>query len=343
MTSETTCRSLFTPEELTRSLPVSAHLKLAINQTRKEANAIIAGHSHKQLVIVGPCSIHDTKAALDYATQLKDYADQYRDELLIIMRVYLEKPRTTIGWRGLINDPHLDGSHDVAHGLTIARKLLLQLNELGMPAATEFLDPITPLYLADLISWGAIGARTTESQLHRQMAAGLPMPIGFKNNTDGNIQVAIEAIETAQYPHTYLGMMQNGLPSILHTSGNPNCHVILRGSREQPNYSPDDIANTAKQLIAQQLTPRLMIDCSHGNSHKNHLQQIHVADSVVTQLTLGNQAICGIMLESNLVSGKQHLSNHLVYGLSITDACLSLDETAPLLKKLAAAIKRNAS
>ncbi|MHB1220780.1 MAG: 3-deoxy-7-phosphoheptulonate synthase [Gammaproteobacteria bacterium] len=341
MTSETTCRALFTPEELIRALPLSARAKLAIDKTREEAKAIIAGNSQKLLVIVGPCSIHDTKAALDYATQLKEYADQYQDELLIIMRVYFEKPRTTIGWRGLINDPHLDGSHDVAHGLTIARELLIQLNELGMPAATEFLDPMTPLYLADLISWGAIGARTTESQLHRQIAAGLPMPIGFKNNTDGNVQVAIEAIQTAQYPHSYLGMTPNGLPSILHTPGNPNCHVILRGSREQTNYGPDDITSTVNGLNAQQLTPRLMIDCSHGNSHKNHLQQIHVADAVVTQLTLGNQAICGIMLESNLVSGKQHLSNNLIYGLSITDACLSLDETAPLLKKLAAATKRN--
>lgn len=326
-----------------QALPVSAPIQQFIHRTRKEAKAIIAGPHTKQLVVVGPCSIHDTVAALDYAKQLKTIADQYQDELLIIMRVYFEKPRTTIGWRGLINDPYLDGSHHIAHGLTIARKLLVELNELGMPAATEFLDPMMPLYLADLISWGAIGARTTESQLHRQLAASLDMPIGFKNNTDGNIQVAIDAIQAAQYPHTYLSTNHQGLPSIVQATGNPDCHLVLRGGRTGPNYSPEDIQTTINALQAHQLTARLMIDCSHGNSNKNHWQQAQVAQAVMTQMTLGNQAIAGLMLESNLISGKQPLQQPLVYGQSITDACLSLEETRPLLEKLALTVRRNAT
>lgn len=343
MNTETANRTLITPQGLIQAHPLPTPTKAFIDRTRTAIKAILTGQDQRQLVIVGPCSIHDTEAALDYATQLKQIADRYQDELLIIMRVYFEKPRTTVGWRGLINDPHLDGSHDIALGLTLARQLLLKINDLGLAAATEFLDPITPLYLTDLVSWGAIGARTTESQLHRQLAASLPMPIGFKNNTDGNIQVAIDAILAAQDPHAYLSVDQQAQPAIIRAPGNPNCHIVLRGGRYGPNYSPEDIQFTSNQLKTHQLTPRLMIDCSHGNSHKNYLQQTQVAEAISNQITLGNKTICGIMLESNLVAGKQSLGNSLVYGQSITDACLSLAETSPILEKLAHAVKRSAS
>jgi 3-deoxy-7-phosphoheptulonate synthase len=336
-------KPLLTPDSLIRSLPATPLALQTVTRTRRAACDILQHTPNKLLVIVGPCSIHDTKAALHYAEHLKKAADQFHQELLIIMRVYFEKPRTTIGWRGLINDPHLDGSHDIESGLTTARTLLLKLNELGMPAATEFLDPITPLYLTDLIAWSVIGARTAESQLHRQIASGLPMPVGFKNSTDGNIDIAIDAIKTASHPHHYVGLSHDGHPAVIHTPGNPHGHIILRGGRACTNYAENDIANTARALQDAGLSSRLIVDCSHGNSKKNHLDQLPVANHLIEQLNAGASPISGVMLESHLQAGKQALQQPLTYGQSITDACLAWEDTLPMLEKFALAVRRNQS
>jgi 3-deoxy-7-phosphoheptulonate synthase len=335
-------RHLIKPIELINELPQSPRITETIQVARQSIAKILQGHDPRLMVIVGPCSIHDTNAALEYAHLLKEAADQYQDELLIVMRTYLEKPRTTVGWKGIISDPLLDGSFDINAGLKMARKLLLDINGIGLPTATEFLDTIIPQYLSDLISWVAIGARTTQSQMHRELASGLSMPVGFKNTTDGNFKIAIDAVHAARHAHHFLGITKEGVTSILSTTGNENCHIILRGSNSATNYSSENIKDAAAILKNTNLIPRLMVDCSHGNSMKDHQRQLLVVDSVCEQLISGTTEIFGVMLESNLVAGKQshQHSGNLTYGQSITDACISWEETAPQLQKLALAVRR---
>jgi len=330
---------LIAPYQLIEALPqdvgVSAHVQLA----RQHIHEMMAGNDNRLLVVVGPCSIHDVDAALEYAKLLKSAADHFINELYIVMRVYFEKPRTTVGWRGLISDPYLDGSFAINEGLFLARKLLLTLNQLGMPTATEFLNPIIPAYLSDLIAWSAVGARTVESQTHREMASGLAMPVGFKNNTDGNIKVAIDAVNVARYPHAFLGVTSQGIPAMIRTEGNAACHVILRGSNTASNYDARTIKETANLLRELQLFPRVMIDCSHGNSMKDYQRQQQVVFDITQQLYQGSRLIQGVMLESHLIAGKQSLSKKeaLVYGQSITDGCMGWRDTLLLLEKLAEA------
>ncbi|MDR3476898.1 MAG: 3-deoxy-7-phosphoheptulonate synthase [Gammaproteobacteria bacterium] len=333
-------QALITPIALINSLPLSPHKALQIQEARETAANIIQGKDKRLLVVMGPCSIHDSQVALEYAAHLKKAAAHYAEKLFIIMRVYFEKPRTLLGWKGLISDPHLNGTFNINHGLTLARKILLTLAEMEMPAATEFLDTIIPQYLSDLVSWSAIGARTAESQIHRELASGLSMPVGFKNSTDGNVQIAIDAVHAARYQHHFLGISKMGDPSIISTKGNENCHIILRGGHNGPNYSPESIEEAANALTERELNARIMIDCSHGNSMKNYLRQSLVIDSVVEQLKSGSSKICGVMIESNLVAGKQTLQcdRELVYGQSITDACVSWEESLPLLESLANAV-----
>lgn len=334
-------RPLIAPELLTTELPLSPEMMQLVESTRQDANSIIRGEGDDRLiVIVGPCSIHDTAAALEYAHHLQKAREQYRDQLLIIMRIYFEKPRTTVGWKGLINDPHLDGSFDINHGLRTARALLIDLARLNVPAATEFLDTIVPQYISDVITWGAIGARTTESQIHRELASGLSMPIGFKNGTSGNLQIAVDAIRAAQSPHHFLGVTKHGLASILSTTGNNACHIILRGGKSGPNYRAEDIEKTATLLDKAALKNRIMVDCSHGNSEKDHRKQAIVAQNLCQQLRHGETRIGGVMLESHLVEGNQPLNTKaaLQYGQSITDACVNWETTATILEELAAAV-----
>ena len=325
---------------LTELLPPIAHLyELPISEAAAElvvstrkAIADILHHGDKRLlVIIGPCSIHDPAAALEYAQKLLPLKKQYEKELLIVMRVYFEKPRTTVGWKGLINDPHLDGTFDINFGLRQARQLLLTLNDMGMPASTEFLDMITPQYYADLISWGAIGARTTESQVHRELASGLSCPVGFKNGTDGNLKIAIDAIGAASHPHHFLSVTKTGHSAIVHTNGNPDCHIILRGGKE-PNYSSSHVQAAREQLAKAGLDAKLMIDCSHANSNKDYTRQIIVAQDIAAQLKNGEDAIMGVMVESHLVEGRQDKPE--TYGQSITDACIGWDTTEALLALL---------
>lgn len=318
-------------------LPVSTEVANLVAQTRHEIAQLIHNKDKRLLVIVGPCSIHDPKAALEYANRLLPLKKKYEKELLIVMRVYFEKPRTTVGWKGLINDPHLDGSFDINFGLRQARKLLLQLNQMGMPASTEFLDMITPQYYADLISWGAIGARTTESQVHRELASGLSCPVGFKNGTDGNLKIAIDAIGAAGHPHHFLSVTKAGHSAIVHTAGNPDCHVILRGGKE-PNYSSEHVKDAAAQLQKAGVTPKLMVDFSHANSHKDHRRQMEVAQDVAAQLQNGEDNIMGIMVESHLVEGRQDKPE--TYGQSITDACIGWESTEQLIDLMAQANRK---
>ena len=296
---------------------------------------------HRLLVVVGPCSIHDTKAARDYAQHLKAAIDELSQDLLIVMRVYFEKPRTTVGWKGLLNDPHLDQSFHINDGLRLARHLLLDLAEMGVPAGTEFLDTFTPQYVAGLVSWGAIGARTTESQVHRQLVSGLSCPVGFKNGTSGDTQIAVEAILSAAQPHTFLGHTKEGRSAIFVTTGNSDCHIILRGGRNTVNYTADAVARVCEQLKKAGLPERVMIDCSHANSNKDYRRQPIVCRDVAQQIATGGGHILGVMLESNLVAGAQKLvpGQPLVYGQSITDACIGWDETLPLLRELASAVR----
>ena len=315
-------------------LPISDEAEKLVVQTRQEIADLVHGKDNRLLVIVGPCSIHDPAAAVEYAQRLLLLRRQYEKELLIVMRVYFEKPRTTVGWKGLINDPHLDGSFDINFGLRQARQLLLQLNNMGMPASTEFLDMITPQYYADLISWGAIGARTTESQVHRELSSGLSCPVGFKNGTDGNLKIAIDAIGAASHPHHFLSVTKAGHSAIVHTRGNPDCHVILRGGKE-PNYSAEHVQAASEQLAKVGVTPKLMVDCSHANSHKDFRRQMEVAQDVAAQIRAGEQNIMGVMVESHLVEGRQDKPE--VYGQSITDACIGWDETEAMLALLAQA------
>ena len=315
-------------------LPISEAAADLVETTRHQIADLVHGRDQRLLVIIGPCSIHDPKAALEYAQRLLPLRKKYEKELLIVMRVYFEKPRTTVGWKGLINDPYLNGTFDINFGLRQARRLLLDLNNLGVPASTEFLDMITPQYYADLISWGAIGARTTESQVHRELASGLSCPVGFKNGTDGNLKIAIDAISAASHPHHFLSVTKAGHSAIVHTAGNPDCHVILRGGKE-PNYSAEHVKAAAKQLVKAGVTPKLMVDFSHANSRKDYTRQMEVARDVAAQLQNGEQNIMGIMVESHLVEGRQDKPE--TYGQSITDACIGWDATEELLALMAEA------
>ena len=326
---------LITPAQIKEQLPAGArHLRL-VSEARSTARAILAGEDDRMLVVVGPCSIHDPESALDYARKLAALSREVSDRYFIVMRVYFEKPRTTIGWKGLINDPHMDDSCDVAHGLALARKLLLDILDLGLPAGTEFLDPIIPQYTAELISWAAIGARTTESQTHREMASGLSMPVGFKNGTDGSIQTALDAMKSARAPHSFLGIDQDGATSIVKTAGNPDSHVVLRGGRDGANYHPHQGAAACEALGKSGLEPALMVDCSHANSGKDPLRQQEVWKSILAQREGGRREIIGAMLESHIHAGNQPLVaslSDLKYGVSITDACLDWESTEKLLR-----------
>ena len=312
-----------------------------IAEARKQISDIVHGKDDRLVVVAGPCSIHDADAALDYANRLKELRDQHRDELFIVMRTYFEKPRTTVGWKGLINDPNLDGSFDINHGLRIARGLLSSLAELDLPTGTEFLDPISPQFVADLVCWGAIGARTTESQVHRELASGLSMPVGFKNGTRGTIIIAVEAVRAARNPHHFLSVTKQGLSAIVETRGNLDCHVILRGGTGKPNYHDEDIAETVEMLEAAGLEGRLMVDCSHANSSKDHEKQAGVAAAVGQQVAEGSTGVFGIMLESFLVGGRQDNGSNaeLTYGQSITDACMSWEATVPVIEGLADSVR----
>ncbi|OAM34564.1 3-deoxy-7-phosphoheptulonate synthase [Eikenella sp. NML96-A-049] len=315
-------------------LPISEAAADLVETTRHQIADLVHGRDKRLLTIIGPCSIHDPKAALEYAQRLLPLRKKYEKELLIVMRVYFEKPRTTVGWKGLINDPHLNGTFDINFGLRQARRLLLDLNNLGVPASTEFLDMITPQYYADLISWGAIGARTTESQVHRELASGLSCPVGFKNGTDGNLKIAIDAIGAASHPHHFLSVTKAGHSAIVHTAGNPDCHAILRGGKE-PNYSAEHVKAAAEQLAKAGVTPKLMVDFSHANSRKDYTRQMEVAHDVAVQLKNSEQNIMGIMVESHLVGSRQ--DNPETYGQSITDACIGWDATEELLALMAEA------
>ena len=346
-----------TPQDLMAELPLESHLAAVVERSRDEVRAIMDGVDDRLLVIVGPCSIHDPKAGLEYARRLVSQAEKHREDLLIVMRTYFEKPRTTVGWKGLINDPRLDGSHDIAAGLRAARAFLRQVTALGLPTATEFLEPISPQYVADLVAWGAIGARTTESQIHRQLASGLSMPIGFKNGTDGDLQVALDACSAAAAAQAFLGIDDDGRAALVATAGNPDTHVILRGGRRGPNYSAADVEAASAKLAAKQLNPRLIVDASHANSGKNHHRQAEVALEIGSQLESAGAAagaIAGVMLESFLVGGAQNLDvtagnaegaaggagkDGLVYGQSVTDACMDWDVTASVLGQLAASAR----
>lgn len=325
---------LITPDELKAKFPLNVQEEQAIAAARGTISDIIHGRDNRLLVVCGPCSIHDTDAALEYARRLHALSDELNDRLYIVMRVYFEKPRTTVGWKGLINDPYMDGSFDVEAGLHIARELLLNLVNMGLPLATEALDPNSPQYLGDLFSWSAIGARTTESQTHREMASGLSMPVGFKNGTDGSLGTAINAMKAAAMPHRFVGINQTGQVCLLQTQGNNDGHVILRGGK-RPNYSEQDVAECEKQMQAAGLTPSLMIDCSHGNSNKDYRRQPQVVSSIVEQIKAGNRSIIGMMLESHINEGNQSSEQPraaMHYGVSVTDACIDWESTDSLLR-----------
>jgi 3-deoxy-7-phosphoheptulonate synthase len=326
-------KRLITPAEVKKLHAASPETLNSILEARNTARRILRGEDPRLMVVVGPCSIHDTESAMDYARRLKALSDELSDRLFIVMRVYFEKPRTTVGWKGLINDPHLDDSGDVEYGIKLARKLLLDIAEIGLPSGTEFLDPIIPQYIADLISWAAIGARTTESQTHREMSSGLSMPVGFKNGTDGSIQTACDAMRSACSPHNFLGIDQDGMTSIIRTSGNPDSHIVLRGGRDGTNYGPEHTAVAAERLKQAGMTSSLMIDCSHANSGKDPKRQPDVLKSVIEQRAAGRQDIVAVMIESHIHLGSQPaVKEGLRYGVSITDACLDWDSTASILR-----------
>jgi len=333
-------KELSSPEMIHRELPISDPAVATIVASRNAIHHILSGRDDRVVVVVGPCSIHDPEAALEYAQRLQSQRDSLSDDLLIVMRVYFEKPRTTVGWKGLINDPDLDDSYHINKGLRVARKLLIDINNMGMPAATEYLDLITPQYVADLISWGAIGARTTESQAHRELASGLSCPVGFKNGTDGTLKIAVDAIRAANRPHHFLSVTKQGHSAIFSTSGNDDCHIILRGGK-QPNYDAASVNQAAQELGRANLSPNIMVDCSHANSEKQYLRQLKVAEDIAAQISAGDRRIIGVMLESHLVAGRQDVQagNNLSYGQSITDACISFEDTVPALDALAAAVR----
>lgn len=334
-------RPLLPPAILVEQLPLPAEGSLTVSRTREEIVRILRGEDDRLVVVVGPCSIHDPAAALDYGRQLRGLADELASELRIVMRVYFEKPRTTVGWEGLITDPRLDGSHAVNEGLQLARSLLINLVGLGLPAGCEFLDPISPQFFADAVTWAAIGARTAESQVHRHLASGLSMPVGFKNGTGGGIQLAIDAVSAASAPHSFLGVTEQGLAGIVATRGNPDCHITLRGGRSGTNFDKVNVQRTLAALRKAGLPPRLMIDTSHDNSGKDYRRQPVVAAAVAEQVAAGEYGIVGVLMESFLVEGKQAPAerSRLVYGQSITDSCMSWEMTAPVLRQLAAAVR----
>jgi len=332
-------RPLLPPSALKESLPLTEAALGTVIEGRNAVKRILAAQDERMLVVIGPCSIHDLKSALEYAARLNQLRLELANQLCIVMRVYFEKPRTTIGWKGLINDPHLNGTYDIETGLKMARQLLLDINGMGLPAATEFLDPIVPQYTAELISWAAIGARTTESQTHREMASGLSMPVGFKNATDGSLQIAIDAMSAARQPHRFLGIDQEGVTSVVTTTGNPDGHVVLRGGRQATNYDPDSIADASEKLTKACLPAVLMVDCSHANSLKQHAKQEEVLESVIAQRANGNKALIGLMIESHLHEGNQPIPkdlSQLRYGVSVTDACVNWETTERMLRHAAA-------
>ena len=326
---------LIAPADLKQVLPLSEECAEFVARSRTQVKDILWNRDPRMMVVIGPCSIHDPKAALEYAERLAALNEELRDQLMIIMRVYFEKPRTTVGWKGLINDPDLNGTHQISKGLGIARNLMLNITAMGLPVATEMLDPITPQYLSDTISWGAIGARTTESQTHREMSSGLSFPIGFKNGTDGNLQIAIDAMRAAWHPHSFLGINREGRTSIVRTTGNPDVHIVLRGGNEKPNYEASDIAQAQVKLDDAKIATSLMVDCSHANSLKDHNRQEGVMEAVMDQVAAGNGNIGSLMIESFLKEGNQKMADHLEdleYGVSITDKCVSWDVSERMLR-----------
>ncbi len=334
-------RPLLPPAILLEELPLGESAAINVSRGRDEVARILRGDDDRLVVVVGPCSIHDPSAAMDYARRLKGVADELEADLRIVMRVYFEKPRTTVGWKGLINDPNLDGSFAINQGLRVGRRLLLDLAELGLPAGCEFLDPITPQFTSDLVTWGAIGARTTESQVHRELASACSMPVGFKNGTDGGVQIAIDAIRAAAHPHRFIGVTEQGLAGIVSTAGNPDCHVILRGGATGPNYDAIHVQKTLAALRDAGLPPRVMVDASHGNSEKDYRRQPVVVRDVAAQVAQGEAGVIGMMMESFLADGRQDLGDpsRLVYGQSITDGCMGWDASVPVLRDLAAAVR----
>jgi 3-deoxy-7-phosphoheptulonate synthase len=334
-------KPLISPQIVMNSLPLEQAGRAFVTESRRDSEAILGGKDDRVLVVVGPCSIHDHGLALEYADRLAGLISKYEDDLQILMRVYFEKPRTTVGWKGYINDPDLDGSCDINRGLRLARELLVELAEKRIGAATEFLDVITPQYIADIVAWGAIGARTTESQVHRQLASGLSMPVGFKNGTDGNLKIAVDAVGAARGKHSFLSVTKQGVSAIVETAGNPHCHVILRGASAGPNYDAGSVSNAVSQLQAAGLPPHLMVDCSHGNSLKDHNRQPLVNQELCTQISEGSEAIVGVMIESHLVAGNQNVvpGATLVHGQSITDACVDWATTEAMLEALALAVR----
>jgi 3-deoxy-7-phosphoheptulonate synthase len=334
-------KPLLAPAILEEEVPVDDARAELIARSRREVAAIMNGRDDRLLVVVGPCSIHDPVAALDYAARLKAVVPLYAADLLLVMRVYFEKPRTVVGWKGLINDPALDGSYQINHGLRLARRLMADITGLGLPVATEFLDTTLGQYYADLVSWGAIGARTVESQVHRELASGLSMPVGFKNRTDGDLQVAVDAIRSAQHPHWFPSLTREGAPAVMGTAGNPHGHLVLRGGSRGPNYASADVCAAAELLRKNQLPPHLMVDCSHANSGKDPARQPVVAAELAAQIAAGERALSAVMIESNLVGGTQdYQAKPLVYGRSITDGCLAWETTLPVFAQLAAAVQQ---
>jgi 3-deoxy-7-phosphoheptulonate synthase len=336
-------KPLIPPAILQDELPSTDAVRKLVSGGRKQANNIIYGSDDRLLVVVGPCSIHDEAGALDYANRIKPIIDKHKDDLFVVMRVYFEKPRTTVGWKGLINDPNLDGTYAINKGLRLGRKLLLEINQLGIPAACELLDTISPQFFADLVTWAAIGARTTESQIHRELASGMSMPVGFKNGTDGRVGIAIDAIRAAAHPHHFMGVTKQGLSAIIATKGNPHTHVVLRGANTGPNYEEKYVTEAAEALTKAGLSPLLMVDCSHGNSSKVAKNQILVAQNLANQLAKGSKNIMGVMVESNIVEGRQDIPKEgpsgLKYGQSITDACINFEDTVTVLEILAEGVR----
>ncbi|QWT45085.1 3-deoxy-7-phosphoheptulonate synthase AroG [Azospira inquinata] len=333
-------RELVPPTHIFREYPVTLKAATTTSQARQALHRVLHGADDRLVAIIGPCSIHDYEAAMEYARLLTKEGERLKDDLLVVMRVYFEKPRTTVGWKGLINDPRLDGSFHINEGLRLARKLLLDINELGMPCATEFLDTISPQYTAGLVAWGAIGARTTESQVHRELASGLSCPVGFKNGTDGNVKIAVDAIRAASAPHNFLSVTKAGHSAIVSTTGNEDCHVILRGGKE-PNYDAASVDQACRDMAGAGLAPRVMVDCSHANCFKQYQRQVEVAEAVAAQVAAGEERLLGVMVESNLQEGRQDLvpGKPLAYGKSITDPCLGWDDSVRVLDLLAEAVR----
>lgn len=334
-------KELITPAQLIEMLPISETAAETTAKGRRDIEKVLSGSDDRLVVIVGPCSIHDPKSAMEYASRLKKLKDELADDLVIIMRVYFEKPRTTVGWKGLINDPDINGSYNITRGLNLGRKVLLDINDLGLPAGSEYLDLITPQYSADLVAWGAIGARTTESQCHRELASGLSCPVGFKNGTNGNVKIAVDAIGAAKNPHHFLSVTKDGRTAIFESEGNPYCHVILRGGTE-PNYSAGHIQSASELIESGNLSANIMVDFSHANSYKTPERQAEVSDDIAEQLANGENRIFGVMIESHLVGGNQKVveGQEMTYGQSITDGCIDWDGTDKILRQLASAVSR---